>query len=390
MQVRLTDVVKRFRSVEALTGVSLTISDGEFFTLLGPSGCGKTTTLRVIAGFYDPDSGTVFFDDVPMNGIPPAERGIGIVFQNYALWPHMTVFDNVAYGLRIQRTPAAAIATRVASALEQVGLKGLERRTPGQLSGGQQQRVAVARALVLNPRVLLLDEPLSNLDAKVRSRLRSEIRRLQQELRITTIYVTHDQEEALVLSDRIAVMDAGRVQQIGTPTDLYERPASLFVADFIGTNNFLSGTVVESADGYARVRTTAGLIHGRVHGAVREGMPATAAIRPENVVLADGALQRESSVHADNRLSGRVILSQYMGSVLRYEVDTAGTVLRIDIHDPKRHRPMAPGTVVSFSFERSVTVIYLSGREPSAEPPDSRAGRGSGSADMPTAAGASA
>jgi len=399
MQVRLTDVVKRFRTVEALTGVSLTISDGEFFTLLGPSGCGKTTTLRVIAGFYDPDSGTVFFDDVPMNGIPPAERGIGIVFQNYALWPHMTVFDNVAYGLRIQRTPAAAIATRVASALEQVGLKGLERRTPGQLSGGQQQRVAVARALVLNPRVLLLDEPLSNLDAKVRSRLRSEIRRLQQELRITTIYVTHDQEEALVLSDRIAVMDAGRVQQIGTPTDLYERPASLFVADFIGTNNFLSGTVVDSADGYARVRTAAGLIHGRVHGAVREGMPATAAIRPENVFLADGALQRESPAQADNRLSGRVILSQYMGSVLRYEVDTAGVVLRIDIHDPKRHRPMAPGTVVSFSFEPSATVIYpagsqggrdSAGREPSAEPPDLRAGRDSGSAEMSTAAGASA
>jgi ABC-type Fe3+/spermidine/putrescine transport system ATPase subunit len=173
--------------------------------------------------------------------------------------------------------------------------------------------------------------------------------------------VTHDQEEALVLSDRIAVRDAWRVQPIGTPTDLYERPASLFVADFIGTNNFLSGTVVESADGYARVRTAAGLIHGRVHGAVREGMPATAAIRPENVVLEDGALQRESSVQTDNRLSGRVILSQYMGSLLRYEVDTAGIVLRIDIHDPKRHRPMAPGTVVTFSFDPSTAAIYATG-----------------------------
>ncbi|HET8679323.1 MAG TPA: ABC transporter ATP-binding protein, partial [bacterium] len=226
MQVRLTDVVKRFKSVEALSGVSLTITDGEFFTLLGPSGCGKTTTLRIIAGFYDPDAGTVFFDETPMNGVPPAERGIGIVFQNYALWPHMTVFENIAYGLQIQRVAAAEITRRAAATIQQVGLKGLEARTPGQLSGGQQQRVAVARALVLNPRVLLLDEPLSNLDAKVRGRLRSEIRRLQQELRITTVYVTHDQEEALVLSDRIAVMDAGRVQQVGTPTDLYERPAS--------------------------------------------------------------------------------------------------------------------------------------------------------------------
>ncbi|MBI3998822.1 MAG: ATP-binding cassette domain-containing protein, partial [Armatimonadetes bacterium] len=163
MQVRLVDVVKRFGSVEAMAGVSVDISDGEFFTLLGPSGCGKTTTLRIIAGFYDPDAGTVYFDDMPMNGVPPAARGIGIVFQNYALWPHMTVFENVAYGLRIQRTSPAEIRRRVASALEQVSLQGLEDRTPGQLSGGQQQRVAVARALVLNPRVLLLDEPLSNL-----------------------------------------------------------------------------------------------------------------------------------------------------------------------------------------------------------------------------------
>ncbi len=356
MQVRLTDVVKRFKNVEALSGVSLTITDGEFFTLLGPSGCGKTTTLRIIAGFYDPDGGTVFFDDASVNGVPPAERGIGIVFQNYALWPHMTVFENVAYGLKIQGTPAAEIRRRAAAALAQVGLEGLEGRTPGQLSGGQQQRVAVARALVLNPRVLLLDEPLSNLDAKVRARLRSEIRRLQQNLGITTIYVTHDQEEALVLSDRIAVMDAGRVQQVGTPTDLYERPASLFVADFIGTNNFIPGTITEIADGYARVTTAAGPIRGLVRGSARTGMAATAAIRPENVVVADGAAA------SDNRLRGRVVLSQYMGSILRYEVEAAReVVLRIDIHDPKRHRAMAPGTEVAFQFPASAAVIYPEG-----------------------------
>ncbi|MGH2373179.1 MAG: ABC transporter ATP-binding protein [bacterium] len=361
MQVRLTDVVKRFKSVEALSGVSLTITDGEFFTLLGPSGCGKTTTLRVIAGFYDPDAGTVFFDETPMNGVPPAERGIGIVFQNYALWPHMTVFENVAYGLRIQRVSASETTRRAAAAIHQVGLTGLEDRTPGQLSGGQQQRVAVARALVLNPRVLLLDEPLSNLDAKVRARLRSEIRRLQQDLGITTIYVTHDQEEALVLSDRIAVMDAGRVQQVGTPTDLYERPASLFVADFIGTNNFFPGTIAEVGDGYARVTTAAGVIRGVARGPARVGTAAVAAIRPENVVVSDG-VGRGDAPPADNRLRGRVVLSQYMGSVLRYEIEAGReVVVRIDIHDPKRHQAMAPGTEVTFGFAASAAVIYPEG-----------------------------
>ena len=352
MQVRLTEVVKRFKSVEALAGVSLTITEGEFFTLLGPSGCGKTTTLRIIAGFYDPDAGSVHFGEVPMNGIPPAERGIGIVFQNYALWPHMTVFENVAYGLRIQKVATADIRRRVGGALHQVGLEGLEDRTPGQLSGGQQQRVAVARALVLNPRVLLLDEPLSNLDAKVRARLRSEIRRLQQELRITTIYVTHDQEEALVLSDRIAVMDAGRIRQVGTPTALYERPASLFVADFIGTNNFIPGTITTVTDDQAQVATPEGPIRGVVRGTPRVGGRATAAVRPENVVLDDAS-------RVENRLRGRVVLSLYMGSILQYEVEApGGTLVRIDIHDPKRHRPLAPGTEVTFGFAASAAVVY--------------------------------
>ena len=352
MQVRLTEVVKRFKNVEALAGVSLTIAEGEFFTLLGPSGCGKTTTLRILAGFYDPDVGTVHFDDTPMNGVPPAERGIGIVFQNYALWPHMTVFENVAYGLKIQRVATAEVRRRVAATLEQVGLQGLEARTPGQLSGGQQQRVAVARALVLNPQVLLLDEPLSNLDAKVRARLRSEIRRLQQDLRITTIYVTHDQEEALVLSDRIAVMDAGKVRQIGTPTDLYERPASLFVADFIGTNNFMPGTITSVADGHALVATSEGPIRGVVRGTPRVGGRATAAIRPENVALDDAS-------GVENRLRGRVVLSLYMGSILRYEVEApGGTLVRIDIHDPKRHRPLSPGTEVALGFAASAAVVY--------------------------------
>jgi iron(III) transport system ATP-binding protein len=353
MQVRLDGVVKRFRSVEAMAGVTLTIREGEFFTLLGPSGCGKTTTLRIIAGFYDPDVGAVYFDDTPMNGVPPAERGIGIVFQNYALWPHMTVAENVAYGLRIKKVPAAEIGPRVAAVLRQVGLEGMEHRTPGQLSGGQQQRVAVARALVLNPRVLLLDEPLSNLDAKVRARLRSEIRRLQQDLGITTIYVTHDQEEALVLSDRIAVMDAGRVLQIGTPIDLYERPATLFVADFIGTNNLVAGTVVDVSDGVARLQTPAGEMRGVAAGPLTKGGRAVAAIRPENLVL-DGA-----APGCDVTLGGRVVIAQYLGSLVRYELEaTGGVTLLVDVGDPKTHRYHAPGHVVGIGFQASSAQVF--------------------------------
>jgi ABC-type Fe3+/spermidine/putrescine transport system ATPase subunit len=356
MRVRLDGVVKRFKILPALAGVSLVIEDGEFFTLLGPSGCGKTTTLRIIAGFYDPDEGTVFFDDVPQNGVPPAQRGVGIVFQNYALWPHMTVLGNVAYGLKLQRVAEAEVSRRVAAALEQVGLSGLERRTPGQLSGGQQQRVAVARALVLNPRVLLLDEPLSNLDAKVRARLRSEIRRLQQDLRITTVYVTHDQEEAMVLSDRIAVMDAGRILQIGTPVELYERPASLFVADFIGSSNLLPGDVVESRDGLVAVRTPAGVVHATAVGALEPGTPVMVAVRPENVRLADGGA-------LETRLDGTVALTQYLGSLIRYEVETAGgIVVRVDVGDPHRHTRLAPGRTVQIGFSPGAAQVFAKER----------------------------
>lgn len=352
MRVRLEGVVKRFKVLAALAGVSLTIEDGEFFTLLGPSGCGKTTTLRIIAGFNDPDEGKVFFDDVPQNGVPPAQRGIGIVFQNYALWPHMTVYGNVAYGLKLQRIPEADVQRRVAAALEQVGLSGLERRTPGQLSGGQQQRVAVARALVLNPRVLLLDEPLSNLDAKVRARLRSEIRRLQLDLRITTIYVTHDQEEAMVLSDRIAVMDAGSVLQIGTPVELYERPASLFVADFIGSSNLLPGDVVEARGGRVAVRTPAGIVRGTAVGPLGPGMAVMVAVRPENVRLADGA-------GLETTLPGTVALTQYLGSLIRYEVEMAGgIVVRVDVGDPHRHARLAPGDPVQVGFAPTSAQVF--------------------------------
>lgn len=255
----------------------LRVKDGEFLTLLGPSGCGKTTTLRIIAGFEKPDSGEILFDGKSVNELPPYERGIGIVFQDYALFPHMSVFKNVAFGLEMRRLPKAEIERRVKWALELVGLKGFENRYPEQLSGGQQQRVALARALVVEPQVLLLDEPLSNLDAKIRERLRGEIRRIQRELGITTIYVTHDQEEAMAISDRIAVMNVGKLEQVGSPLELYYRPKTEFVARFLGLSNILE---LEARNGVA----CAGKLCFPVE---REGR-VRIFFRPESVVIESG------------------------------------------------------------------------------------------------------
>ncbi|NJE09545.1 ABC transporter ATP-binding protein [Thermococcus sp. MAR1] len=238
VRVELRGVLKEWEDFR-LEISELEVKDGEFLTLLGPSGCGKTTTLRMIAGFEKPDKGEILFDGRPVNDLPPYERGIGIVFQDYALFPHMTVFKNIAFGLEMKKLPKAEIERKVRWALELVGLSGLENRYPEQLSGGQQQRVALARALVVEPDVLLLDEPLSNLDAKIRERLRGEIKRIQRELGITTIYVTHDQEEAMAVSDRIAVMNFGRVEQVGKPLELYYRPKTEFVARFLGLSNIL-------------------------------------------------------------------------------------------------------------------------------------------------------
>jgi iron(III) transport system ATP-binding protein len=249
----------------------LSIEDGELFTLLGPSGCGKTTLLRLIAGFYAPDEGEIRFDGQSVNDVPASERGIGMVFQNFALWPHMTVHENAAYGLKLRRLGQAEIATRVGAVFEKVRLTGLGDRYPGQLSGGQQQRVALARALVLSPQILLLDEPLSNLDAKIRVQVRQEIRKLQRELGITTMYVTHDQEEALTLSDRIAVFNQGKVLQVGPPKELYERPANRFVADFIGINNLIDGTVVAANSRRRCGRHGAGRVVGPVRRAIAGG-----------------------------------------------------------------------------------------------------------------------
>ncbi|MCI0547984.1 MAG: ABC transporter ATP-binding protein [Candidatus Rokubacteria bacterium] len=352
MIIGLDGVVKRFGAVTAVDRVDLEVGDGELFTLLGPSGCGKTTLLRLVAGFHAPDAGTIRFGERVVTALPAYARHIGMVFQNYALWPHMTVGENIAYGLRLRKLPPGAVTARVAAGLAKVNLTGLEARYPGQLSGGQQQRVALARALVLNPDILLLDEPLSNLDAKIRVQVRAEIRRLQQELRITTIYVTHDQEEALSLSDRIAVMKEGRVLQVGPPRELYERPRTRFVADFVGTNNLLAGRVRESRGGTVLVDTALGALEAVPSGLA--GDRCCLAIRPENIDLVRAGA---AAGGPGNVVRGRVGLVSYLGNTLRYDVESAaGAVLAVDIRDPWHHEPLPAGTAVAMSFPASVTL----------------------------------
>jgi iron(III) transport system ATP-binding protein len=351
VEITIRAVVKRFGSVTAVDRADLVVGDGELFTLLGPSGCGKTTLLRLLAGFYQPDAGEIRFGARVMSGLPPYERNIGMVFQNYALWPHMTVAANVAYGLRLRKLAAADVSARLAEGLRKVNLTGFESRYPGQLSGGQQQRVALARALVLNPDILLLDEPLSNLDAKIRVRVRAEIKKLQRELGITTIYVTHDQEEALSLSDRVAVMKDGRVLQVGRPKELYERPRTRFVADFVGTNNLLPGRVRGRHGAELVVDTEVGSLRAVSEAAV--GERCVLAIRPENVAI---AARGEAAAHG-NVVRGRVTFVAYLGSALRYDVEAApGHVLQADIRDPWHHEPLPIGREVAVTFPASVTL----------------------------------
>ena len=303
VEVRLENIVKTFGETVALKGISLRIKHGELFTLLGPSGCGKSTTLRIIAGLDFPDSGEIWFDKDEVTYMSSSERGAVLVFQNYALWPHMSVFDNVAYGLKVKKFPKDEIEKKVKWALELVKLTGFEDRYPTQLSGGQQQRVAIARALVVEPKLLLLDEPLSNLDAKLRLEMRSEIRRIQRELGITVLYVTHDQEEAMAISDRIAVMNVGTVEQVGTPREIYENPRTEFVASFMGKTNVIPAKVVER-DGD---KVTVEFEHFRLDGITytEKSDSVVIVIRPERVSL--------KPVENGISLTGKVDLIEYYG-----------------------------------------------------------------------------
>jgi spermidine/putrescine ABC transporter ATP-binding subunit len=316
--VELRSLVKTFGTMRAVDGLSIEVRSGELLALLGPSGCGKTTTLRMIAGLERPDSGQVYLEGRDITGVPVFRRNIGVVFQSFALFPHMTVRDNVAFGLRMRRVAEREIEQRVGRALGMVRLTGLEKRYPRQLSGGQQQRVAVARAIVIEPSILLLDEPLSNLDAKLRQEMRIELRQLQQEIGITTIFVTHDQEEALTLSDRMVLMRAGRIEQVGSPVEVYERPASGFAAGFLGQANFFSGKVVAAGHDAIQVQTASGAV---ISALPLRSWPVGAAvklvIKQERVRVSpypSGALA--------NSLPAQVIYATYLGSAIQYICET--------------------------------------------------------------------
>ncbi|MBN2712946.1 MAG: ABC transporter ATP-binding protein [Planctomycetes bacterium] len=322
--IEITNITKCFGEVTAVNNVSLTVKAGELFFLLGPSGCGKTTLLRMLAGLETPDSGTIKFAGQDMSQLPPHKRGAPMVFQNYALWPHMTVFDNVAFGLVERGVDKEEIAKRVDRALKQVSLGGLDRRRPGELSGGQQQRVVLARALVLNPGIVLLDEPLSNLDAKLRLEMREEIEKLHATTDITFVYVTHDQAEALSLADRLIVMDKGRIRAIGAPTELYHRPTDHFCADFLGEANWISGKVCRIMSSEAEVETTFGTWRAALpESGVTEGEKVSILVRPENISMAlpkspDG-LNHLSATAKAVRMNGSTVTVQLSANGLDFK-----------------------------------------------------------------------
>lgn len=349
-EVRLEKVSKRYGHQWVVRGVSLQIRAGEFFTFLGPSGCGKTTLLRMIAGFIEPDEGCLYIDDQAVNQVPPWRRDVGMVFQNYALWPHMTVFENVAFGLRERKVPRAEVKMRVVKALEQVDLKGVEGRRPSQLSGGQQQRVALARTLVIQPRVLLLDEPLSNLDAKLRIEMRLELLKLQRDLGLTTIYVTHDQEEALAMSNRIAVIHQGQVVQEGVPREIYERPADDFIAGFVGQTNLLPGKVLTAAADRIAVELANGptldLSRPASLDRARAGDDVFVSLRPEAIELSGKGVGPDSS----NRIDGEIVASAYQGAFIEYEIAALGKAIKARVTNPKGKHQFQPGDAVAVAF----------------------------------------
>ncbi|MFL5767130.1 MAG: ABC transporter ATP-binding protein [Actinomycetota bacterium] len=369
-EVQLVDLVKRFADVAAVDGVNLHMPAGEFFSLLGPSGCGKTTTLRLIAGFERPTDGQILLDGVDMAETPPHKRNVNTVFQNYALFPHLNVYDNVAFGLRYKDVPKQDVRKRVLDALALVRLEGYDKRRPSQLSGGQQQRVALARALILNPAVLLLDEPLGALDAKLRKALQIELKALQEEIGITFIYVTHDQEEALTMSDRIAVMSAGRVVQVGTPHEVYEDPATTYVADFLGVSNLMAGTA-EGSDGNGRARVRLGNFEiAATQGDTDAHGPVKIVIRPERVRLED------QGASGENRVPGMVERVVYVGSIMQVIVRLApGETLQAWVQNTGSSLPYDQGAPVAVHLPAEAVRVLLD--------PDAAAGNEPETADVP-------
>ena len=355
-EIELNKLTKQFAEVTAVDGINLQIPGGEFFSLLGPSGCGKTTTLRMIAGFERPTSGEIFLDGTDVAYTPPHQRNVNTVFQNYALFPHLNVYNNIAYGLKRAKRPKAEIRERVGTALELVQLPGYERRQPSQLSGGQQQRVALARALVLNPTVLLLDEPLGALDAKLRKALQIELKSLQQEVGITFLYVTHDQEEALTMSDRLAVMNGGHIEQVGAPQDVYEDPETLYVADFLGVSNLMEATIVSSGTSACQVALDGYELQTR--GTDRDVTgEAKIVIRPERIEL-----EEHGSPSGPNRIPGMVERVVYVGSAIQVIVRGAtGESLQALVQNTGGGIPYEQGTPVQLHLPVDALRVLPSG-----------------------------
>jgi spermidine/putrescine transport system ATP-binding protein len=349
--VRLDHVTKEFDDVKAVDDLSLEIERGSFFALLGPSGCGKTTTLRMIGGFEEPTEGTIYLGDEPVSGKPPYKRDVNTVFQSYALFPHLTIFENVAFGLRRRGVRGKDVRGRVLDILKLVGLEGLEKRKPRQLSGGQQQRVALARALVNKPRVLLLDEPLGALDLKLRKQMQLELKAIQNDVGITFIHVTHDQDEAMTMADRIAIMNAGKIEQLGAPTDLYERPQTAFVASFLGISNLLPGTIL----GPGRVRLEDGT-EVRVPEAILNGRSGTVAVgvRPEKIRLGHGE---------ENKLTGRLLETAYVGVATQYVLETRCGNVSVYVQNSEPGAAEQAPSQISWSPDSTFVVDSTEGAE---------------------------
>ena len=359
--IRLDHVTKRFGDVTAVDDLSLTVDRGEFFSLLGPSGCGKTTTLRMVGGFEETSAGTIYLGDADVTTLPPFRRDVNTVFQSYALFPHLSVYENVAFGLRRRRVPDGEVRQQVAALLELVELPGYEQRKPSQLSGGQQQRVALARALINHPRVLLLDEPLGALDLKLRKQMQIELKRIQTEVGITFIYVTHDQEEAMTMSNRIAVMRAGRIEQLGPPEELYERPATEFVAGFLGVSNLLDGEVAGRDGEFASIRLHDGAVVRAPAAAVNGAPSVRIGMRPEKlrvVSLAEGDAPAASEL---NCLDGVVLDASYIGVSTQYLVETAEggrlTIYAQNLETTGAHEALADGQPVRITWKPQHTFV---------------------------------
>ena len=349
--VRLDHVTKEFDDVRAVDDLSLEIERGSFFALLGPSGCGKTTTLRMIGGFEEPTEGTIYLGDEPVSGRPPYKRDVNTVFQSYALFPHLTIFENVAFGLRRRGVRGSDVRGRVLDILNLVGLEGLGSRRPRQLSGGQQQRVALARALVNRPQVLLLDEPLGALDLKLRKQMQLELKAIQNDVGITFIHVTHDQDEAMTMADRIAIMNAGRIEQLGAPTDLYERPQTAFVASFLGISNLLPGTIL----GPGRVRLEDGT-EVRVPEATLNGRSGQVAVgvRPEKIRLGHGE---------ENKLTGRLLETAYVGVATQYVLETRCGNVSVYVQNSEPGAAEQAPSEISWSPDSTFVVDSTEGAE---------------------------